>query len=186
MNIRITDEQMLVFDIAKFEDPVENMVIGRQGDGYQKTADVKLLAEGVPYDLTQTAVIGFRGIKPDDSVVVDFDHGKITDAANGTFTYSFPSGCFSVVGDYKDAFFTVTGYDGTVDSTNHFQIKVIENLVDQTVVTGDYIGPIDKVIDYGKKKINDVSETLDNLVTSTKKTIDELIATSTEKIDTFI
>ncbi|WP_171030764.1 BppU family phage baseplate upper protein, partial [Pediococcus stilesii] len=186
MNIRVTDEQMLVFDIAKFKDPVINMVIGRQGDSYQKTTDVQLLAEGIPYDLTKTAVIGFKAVKPDKSVIADFDHGKITDAANGKFTYSFPSGCFSVEGDYVNAYFTITGYDGTVDSTNNFQIKVIKNLVDQTIVTGDYVGPIDQIIDYGKKKINDVSETLDNLVTSTKKTIDELIATSTEKIDTFI
>ncbi|EPM7558104.1 BppU family phage baseplate upper protein [Enterococcus faecium] len=135
--------QLLIFDIAKMDQPI-NHVIARQGDGLQKSIDVQILAKSQPYDFTTVAQIGFKGIKPDGKMVIDFENAKITDARNGVFTYRFPSECFTAAGQYKDAFFVLEGYDGTIDTTIQFYIEIITNSVDHVMASDDYVSPLKK------------------------------------------
>lgn len=139
-----TGNQLLTFDIAKL-DMRTNHVVGRQGDGFQKSVDVQILAEGHAYDFSNIAKVGFKGIKPDEKIIIDFDNAKVTDAKNGIFTYHFPEQCFTTVGSFKDAFFVVIGYDDTLDSTVQFSIDVLENDVDKSTTESDeYISPLKK------------------------------------------
>ncbi|BEI53941.1 BppU family phage baseplate upper protein [Lactiplantibacillus plantarum] len=177
----VTQEQRLVFNLDKLDKDPVNQVIGRQGDGFQKTIDVQLLVENQPYDLTKVSMIGFKAIKPDQTMMVDYDHAQVTDGKNGIFTYTFGSGCFAAVGDYQEAYFTVVGYDGTIDSTNLFRIKVIRNLVDQTIPSIDYVSPIKKIIDFGHLKIRTVLERLTTVEKATKQELASLVVQTKQK-----
>ena len=186
INRELYQEQKLVFHIDKIDGNPVNQVVARVGDGYQKTVDVQIYRDNRPYNLVQTGKIGFKGVKPDGHTIVDYDHFNVTDARNGILTYHFPSNAFSKDGDYKDAYFELVGFDNTVDSTNRFEIKVLKNLVDETVVSEDYINPVNQLSDMIHKRADDFSNTLNNKINDANNRINGFVNDGNNKINVFV
>lgn len=138
--------QELFFEITKQEQLQipQQYVTGRLGDGGLKAVTVKVLSNGVPYDLTGLAG-KFLGLKPDGKRVIDDSGFLILDAHQGVFRYIFPNEAFTFEGKYQEAFFKL--YRGEqCDTTLSLQVNVLTNKIEMGINSTDYISDYEKLI----------------------------------------
>lgn len=172
--------QYLSFDVTKQAVPQE-LIIGRQGDSQLKFVSI-LFWDGeknIPYDLTGKQVV-FEALKPDGTHIVDTAGITILNATGGLARYSFNEQVFAVAGTMQQAFFKITQTDNQnnviTDSTLEINIRVLENRVEFSINSTDYLSEYDKLIADVEKKFDDFSATVNNDIQKAQQIHDEIVS----------
>lgn len=130
---------------------------GRVADA-QSYLKLWITSNGMPKDLTGMTVY-FAGIDPDGNAKKIYGTAQADQPGDnlqtGRITFYFPSGTFSVQGDWDSdsTYFGVTDADGTVISTVNVAIHVLANKVDMGVNSKPFYTDLEKVIVDGQAKI---------------------------------
>ena len=178
--------KILNLDLSK--NPIMQPIIyGRVGDGYSPTVTVNITDNDEIVDLTDY-VIKFEGVTSKDTFVVD--PGVTSSAAglkNGTFSYLFPSRAFSVLGQYKFAYFSVVkGF--TRKTTGNFKIIVADiadiNKEEAQAVIIEYDQLVEKLNASYTAAVKAYDEESQKKLLALQKQIDQQMEAQDAKIET--
>lgn len=169
------------FDIDKHS-LIKPVVIIRSGDHNIDTIKITLSNQGDPVDLTN-AKVTFMGTTPARNKIIDDVHIKIVDAKKGVFEYTFPSAAGSSVGEYQDAYFSITLGNGRT-STMNFRIHVLSGVDISAPAASDYVSQYNTTVsnlnsayDSAATATNDkMAATVSSLATSAANVLDSAVA----------
>ena len=132
-------------------------VVGRLGDGGVTTIDVELLqSDGkTPYSIFSNQNLIFVGTNSKG----EYTDGvpEIVDGQKGIIRYTFTKGNFSVLKEFKRAYFQLTDADGSRVTFQDFTVDVLKNSdIDQGQVTL-YVRLLDQLLSDFEKRFGDQS-----------------------------
>lgn len=132
-------------------------VVGRLGDGGLTTIDVELLqSDGkTPYSIFSNQNLIFVGTNSKG----EYTDGvpEVVDGQNGIIRYTFTKGNFSVLKEFKRAYFQLTDADGSRVTFQDFTVDVLKNSdIDQGQVTL-YVRLLDQLLSDFEKRFGDQS-----------------------------